>query len=354
MLRRIPSSIAAAVCLLAASAHAKSAKLDFRCTVLDSARRLRGLEEKIVANATVTLIREAESSRVVIDSPVLSADLRTASPPSWDIVTGRADGHGAWNYFGREFASLTDLEGNFGVGVDRDPGTVLSARVLVPFASAHKNLTAAVVVRYVLKSDPKEPRDAVLERCQFDAKGVRDTFGFRFVTRPSQGTRAKVVGFDVDDTLLWSEPAFRLARQSNAEPFSTPFWRIVNGSDRLVSRVKRVALDLVRAHARAGARIVAITDRPEAGRAEPLRGFLADTFGIAPKDVFFEPLGKVDRLKAEKVELFYGDSDRDLEDAKAAGIPGVRFLRSPHSSHRGDYNVGKFGEEILVGSYDEL
>ena len=83
-------------------------------------------------------------------------------------------------------------------------------------------------------------------------------------------------------------------------------------------------------------------------------GLVADTFGIAQKDVFFEPSGKVDRLKAEKVELFYGDSDGDIEDAKAAGIPGVRFLRSPHSSHRGDYNVGKFGEEILVGSYDEL
>jgi acid phosphatase (class B) len=142
--------------------------------------------------------------------------------------------------------------------------------------------------------------------------------------------------------------------ESKAEPFTTPFWRIVNESDRLVSRVKRKGLELVRWHLSKGARVIAVTKRMEAGRGDAVRAFVADTFGIDKKDVFFEPNGKVDRLKAEKAQLFYGDSDSDIADAKSAGIPGVRFLRSPHSSYRGEYNPGKFGEEILVGSYDEL
>lgn len=351
---RFARTLALATLVVGFSAEAASTKLQFRCSVLDAARRLRGLDEKILANATVILLKEEGTTRLVIDSPVLSADLKTAAAPRWDVMSGRADGYDAVSYFGREAAVLGELEGDLGIGTERDPASAGVARVLPPFTSAHKNLKSGVVVRYVLKSEPKEPRDAILDRCEFDGTQVQQTLGFKFVDMPSGAKGAKVVGFDIDDTLLWSEPAFRLAREAKAEPFSTPFWRILNESDRLVSRVKRKALELVRWHQRQGARVIAVTKRQEAGRGDVVRAFIAQTFGIAKDSVFFEPNGKTDRLKAEKAELFYGDSDGDIEDAKAAGIPGVRFLRSPHTTYRGDYNAGKFGEEILVGSYDEL
>lgn len=340
--------------LACAAASAAPVKLEFRCVVLDSARRLRGLEEKVLANATVAVVKDEGSTRVVVDSPVLEADVKTATAPRWDVVAGRADGYDALSYFGREQAVLADLDGSLGIGVERDPATTLGVKILPAFTTAYKNLKPGVLVRYVLKSSPKEPREAVLDRCELDGKALTKTLGFKFVDGASNAAGLKVVGFDIDDTLLWSEPAFQLVRDSKAEPFTTPFWRILNESDRLVSRVKRKGLELVRWHQKHGARVIAVTKRQEAGRGDAVRAFIHDAFGIAKADVFFEPEGKVARLKAEKAELFYGDSDGDIEDAKAAGIPGVRFLRSPHTTFRGDYHAGKFGEEILIGSYDEL
>lgn len=354
MLRRVSSLVLLSCLLVGASAIAAPEKLQFRCAVLDSARRLRGLDEKILANATVTLVKDEGTVRVVVDSPVLAAELKTNAAPRWDVMSGRADGYDAVSYFGRELAVLGNLEGELGIGVDRDPAKAAWVRVLPAYTSPHKNLEAGLVIRYALKSDEREPRDVILDRCGFEGKALQKTLGFKFVKEATNASKAKVVGFDIDDTLLWSEPAFRLARESKAEPFSAAFWKVLNGSDRLVSRVKRRGLELVRAHQAGGARVVAITKREEAGSGEAVRSFIADTFGIAKKDVFFEPKGKVERIQAEKVEIFYGDSDGDITDAKAAGARGVRFLRSPHTTYRGDYNAGSFGEEILVGSYDEL
>ena len=66
------------------------------------------------------------------------------------------------------------------------------------------------------------------------------------------------------------------------------------------------------------------------------------------------------------VDVFYGDSDTDITDARSAfststpprkQVTAVRFLRSPKSSNRkagklAKYHPGYYGEPILADSYD--
>ena len=55
----------------------------------------------------------------------------------------------------------------------------------------------------------------------------------------------EAVGFDIDDTLLFSSPAFDLAFASDHEAFSPEFWSLVNESDRGRSCIKPVVLQAI-------------------------------------------------------------------------------------------------------------
>ena len=163
-------------------------------------------------------------------------------------------------------------------------------------------------------------------------------------------------GFDIDDTLLFSTPAFDAARAKFA--FGTDqFWAEVNGHDRDYSIVKRKALEVVRALQTQGVTVYAITARPPTN-GEPVGSFLAEAMGIPAANVYFEPRGKVQRIRDLRLDVFYGDSDSDIEDARAAGVLAIRFQRSPDSSYRNSdgtlakYHPGQFGEPIVPDSED--
>jgi acid phosphatase (class B) len=154
----------------------------------------------------------------------------------------------------------------------------------------------------------------------------------------------------VDDTLLFSTPAFDVGfGTKGVKPYSEEFWTIVNGADEGRSAVKRKTKEILDRHRAEGARIFAVTARhPHGG--EALKAFLFKAFGIAPGDTYFETEGKAETLRKLGIEVFYGDSDSDIEAAREAGAKGVRILRSPKSSYKKKYNPGKHGEEIVEGS----
>jgi acid phosphatase (class B) len=158
------------------------------------------------------------------------------------------------------------------------------------------------------------------------------------------------VGFDVDDTLLFSSPGFDRAKaRKDVKPYSWLFWRIVNESDAELSTVKKKTREILEKHKAEGAEIFVVTARHPHGGEELMR-YLYRELGVPPTHVFFETKGKAERLEELGIEIFYGDSDSDITAAKEAGAKGIRILRSPKSSYKGKYNPGKFGEEIIEGS----
>jgi len=161
------------------------------------------------------------------------------------------------------------------------------------------------------------------------------------------------VGFDIDDTLLFSTPNFTAAQEKFT--FGTDeFWAEVNGHDRDYSIVKQKCLEILRQHQEDGAELYAITARPGTG-GDPCRDFISETFGIPRENVYFEK-PKTARIRSLGLDIFYGDSDSDIEDAQNAGAVGIRIQRSPDSSYRNSdgslrkYHPGMYGEEIIPDS----
>jgi len=167
----------------------------------------------------------------------------------------------------------------------------------------------------------------------------------------------KRAGFDVDDTLLFSTGAFRVGFESGHEYGSDEFWSLVNSSDKGNSVVKEAARAVVDEYRMRGIEIFAITARPPVG-GSGLAGFLNETLGIPENNVFFEPTTKIARIRETRLDVFFGDSDSDIEDAMQAGVRAIRFQRSSNSSYKNKdgslrkYHPGIYGEEIIRGSED--
>ncbi len=161
--------------------------------------------------------------------------------------------------------------------------------------------------------------------------------------------RPVAVGFDLDDTLLFSSPAFDAAAARGLVRHSDAYWRAVNAADARLSTVKQRTLAILRRHQEAGDQVWVITARRPIG-VEPVREFVEATFGIPADRVLFEPDGKAERIRAIGLAVFYGDADSDMEAAIEAGARPVRILRSERSSYRRNYQPGRFGEEIIPDS----
>jgi len=156
------------------------------------------------------------------------------------------------------------------------------------------------------------------------------------------------VGFDCDDTLIFSTPAFEIADKSGAEPYSDAWWSVVNSSDEGNSIVKKAAKAILEKHQKKGDQIYVITSRGETGGGI-LRNYLNKTFGIKKENVFFTNR-KADKIRELDIKIYYGDSDSDIEAAMDAGAKGVRILRSPRSSYQSKNNPGIYNEKIIPNS----
>jgi acid phosphatase class B len=156
----------------------------------------------------------------------------------------------------------------------------------------------------------------------------------------------QVVGFDLDDTLVFSTPAFEQGFDRAEEPFSEEFWSIVNSSDTQHSCTKPEVAEKVRKHRKKGHKIYVITAR-ESVNGEALRRFVESEFGIPRDHVYFEPDDKTERLKTLGIDIYYGDSDSDITDSQEADVKPIRIQRNPESNYDKKYTPGTFDEKVL-------
>ncbi|MFQ6613377.1 MAG: HAD family acid phosphatase [Fidelibacterota bacterium] len=160
------------------------------------------------------------------------------------------------------------------------------------------------------------------------------------------------VGFDIDDTVLYSRFVFENAPRDAAGKLDYAW---INQQDRELSPVIPPTVSLInyfRSHDHA---IYFITGRnPEKGAA--LARYLTDVLGFpieVNRNLFFAPRavvdgteirGKTSIMGALKLDLYYGDADTDILAALKARVQPVRVAR--HSSSIAQYGQNYFGNTL--------
>lgn len=183
--------------------------------------------------------------------------------------------------------------------------------------------------------------------------------------KKSLPSRPIAVGLDVDDTVLFSSPGF-MYRENNIDGpggqnkygktlakqrKNKQFWKDMNFKFDQFSMPKKIAYKLMALHKKRGDKIYFITARPPSKK-ERLSLVLAKHFKLSPQKLlyFSNRKTKAPFIKKLNIKLFYGDSDSDIISAKEAGIRAIRILRSPLSTYKKKFSLGKFKEEILQNS----
>ncbi len=160
------------------------------------------------------------------------------------------------------------------------------------------------------------------------------------------------VGFDIDDTVLYSERIFVAAP-------TTPDGKIdyswVNMRDKdfsLIIEPIETLIHFFRAHGHA---VYFITARPSIN-GEYVADFLTKKLNFdieVNKNLFFSPKETVDQFRYTTkhrlmtdldIDIFYGDSDTDMIAAIKAGVHAVRIVRSDSSIL--EYGSNYFGNTL--------
>lgn len=176
------------------------------------------------------------------------------------------------------------------------------------------------------------------------------------------------VGFDIDDTILFSSPCFYklskdFAKANNIQFQSEDalwhqikdnkdFWNKMATCDNY-SLPKNSVIELLRLHQRRGDNIFFITARiaPDSKYADFLNNYLTEIIGNSNNlNPVIYAEDKIPPIKNNNITLYYGDSDSDIEDATKAGAKPIRVLRATNSTWKGSYNLGKYQEDIFSNS----
>ncbi len=164
------------------------------------------------------------------------------------------------------------------------------------------------------------------------------------------------VGFDVDDTLLFSTPCFYYGQQKYSpgsdEYLKNPaFWQETNGGCDRYSPPKTIARHLLAMHLARGDRLYFITGRPHT-QDEQLSAILAQAFDLPqPIPVIFTSgPDKTRFIREHQLAIYYGDADSDIESARAAGARPIRVMRAVNSSYQPLPENGALGEDVLLDS----
>ena len=179
---------------------------------------------------------------------------------------------------------------------------------------------------------------------------------FKEIVKSLENQAPMNVGFDIDDTVLFSSPGFYYGKQKySPENFAfvimEEFWNEMNnGLDRF-SIPKECARKLIELHKKRGDSIYFITSRRKT-KTETLTELLAKTFDLEhPEKVIFTSFkAKINPIKEKNIKIFYGDSDDDIRAAQANGIRAIRIIRARNSTLKPLPKNGSLGEEVLVDS----
>ena len=157
------------------------------------------------------------------------------------------------------------------------------------------------------------------------------------------------VGFDIDDTVLYSEPMFIYYVENHGRPID---YEWINVNDKNYSIPISPTIDLIHYFKSNGHDVYFITARPGAN-GQHVAEFLTEVLGYKVKknvDLFFMPKEKIDghkfttkhrKMNEIGLDLFYGDSDTDIIAALKAGVHPVRVVRSNLSLEK--YSSNYFG-----------
>ena len=169
-------------------------------------------------------------------------------------------------------------------------------------------------------------------------------------------TAPMAVGFDIDDTVLFSSPCFYEGQQkyspgSNDYLKNNAFWTETNAGCDRYSIPKEVARALIDLHQRRGDTLFFVTARPQT-EGEQVTAILQRAFGIRDMQpvVFTSGPEKARFLQDRGVRLYYGDSDSDISSAQAVGARAIRVMRAANSTNQPLPVNGALGEEVLVDS----
>ena len=162
------------------------------------------------------------------------------------------------------------------------------------------------------------------------------------------------VGFDVDDTILFSRDNFLKAPHMSDDPDHVDYgW--INLHDSLHSTLIQPVADLIGFLRAQGHEIYFITARPGVN-GEAVARYLSRSLGfpvVKEVNLFFSPKEKdpiTGRNMTTKhkvistlgLHIFYGDADNDMVAASVAGIRGVRVVRDVRSVEA--YSKNYFGD----------
>ena len=177
-----------------------------------------------------------------------------------------------------------------------------------------------------------------------------------------KGKAPMAVGFDIDDTVLFSSPGFYRGKQmfspdSYAYLKNPQFWEKMNNGWDEFSIPKKVGHDLIAMHLKRGDHIYFITGRDQT-KTESVTKTLQKDFAIpdnALNPVIFagDKPGqntKISWMKAKDIKIYYGDSDGDIKAAIATNARGIRLLRASNSTYQPLPQAGAMGEEVIINS----
>ncbi len=202
----------------------------------------------------------------------------------------------------------------------------------------------------------------LINRCDYESSELAEFFGLRILSKASAKkyllsnvAKGDSVGFDIDDTLLFSSNNFveatRRAAHLQVRPGGEDWWAWVNSGDKKLSKKKQVALGILEMLSKERAtNTYLITARRET-KPKPLRDFMKSLIPSLTEQVIFAPLSKTESITERSITFYFGDADTDIIDAQEAGATAIRILRSADSNaSNSKYHPGWFGERILLGT----
>ena len=160
------------------------------------------------------------------------------------------------------------------------------------------------------------------------------------------------VGFDIDDTVLFSRDVFLNLPEDKRNPTD---WGWINSHDKDYSLLMAPTIDLIHFFHKNGHNIFFITARSKP-KGKNLANFLTDKLMFpveVNKNLFFSPketikgtryTTKQRTMKRLRLDIFYGDADTDMIAALKAGVHPVRVVR--HKASIVSYGPNYFGNTI--------
>lgn len=160
------------------------------------------------------------------------------------------------------------------------------------------------------------------------------------------------VGFDIDDTVLFSRDVFLNIPKDKRDPIDYGW---INTHDEGLSIYIKPTVDLINYFITNGHNVFFITARAGTN-GEVLATFLSRGLNFPVKknkNLFFSPSERIDGkshttkhriMKRLKLDLFYGDGDSDIVASLKAGVHPVRIVR--HEKSIIEYGPNYFGNTV--------